>query len=303
MQMRLVVNLVLLCCFADRTLADVDLASGMMRGTFKIEGPPGCVGTAFVVGRPRRSDSKKASRVLVTAAHVLEHIQGDKAVLHCRKISGEKYERVPLAIPIRRDNKPLWVKHPNADVAVMYLPLPKEMNIDSYLIGTGVFISDKEIQECEIHPDDTLFALGFPFGEEANPQGFPILRSGAIASFPITRSAGGDTFLFDFEVYQGNSGGPVFLIDENPRYGGDLKLGRVFRGLMGIVSERRIVTEKVTSLSETRIQEHPLSIAVVIHASVIKEAIYMLPDIEEDGKEAKQQDDAQNKKDNKRVEK
>jgi hypothetical protein len=55
-----------------------------------------------------------------------------------------------------------------------------------------------------------MMALGFPRGLAANPAGFPILRSGR---WPPIRwpSAAFPTFLLDFSVFPGNSGGPVFM--------------------------------------------------------------------------------------------
>ena len=257
-------------------LAQTDIGSGLMRATFKIEGP-GSTGTAFVVGRPTQSDPKRAWNVLVTAAHVLENIKGDEAVLHCRKKQGNTYERSPITIQIRKKGKALWTKHREADVAVMYLPLPPD--VDLYLIGTGTFITDNEIKQFEVHPGDRLFALGFPFGAEGNEFGFPILRSGSIASFPVTRAEGGDTFLFDFEVYRGNSGGPVFLFEENASYGGSMHV-EGYHGIIGIVSQGKTINEKMHSLFKTSTEQHPINVAVIVHASLIKEAIEMLPELE-----------------------
>ena len=273
--MRLCAVLVALL-WCTSAFAQTDIGSGLMRATFKIEGP-GSTGTAFVVGRPMKSDPKRAWNVLVTAAHVLEHIKGDKAVLHCRKKKGNTYERSPITIQIRKEGRALWTKHRKADIAVMYLPLPPD--VDLYLIGTGTFITDNEIKQFEVHPGDRLLALGFPFGAEGNVFGFPILRSGSIASFPVTRAEGGDTFLFDFEVQRGNSGGPVFMYEENPGYGGLLHVGG-YHGIIGIVSQGKTITERKHFLFKTRTELHPINVAVVVHASLIKEAIEMLPELE-----------------------
>ena len=273
--MRLCALLVALL-WCTSAFAQTDIGSGLMRATFKIEGP-GSTGTAFVVGRPTQSDPHRAWNVMVTAAHVLEHIKGDKAVLHCRKKKGNTYERSPVTIPIRKKGKALWTKHRKADVAVMYLPLPPD--VDLYLIGTGTFITDNEIKKFEVHPGDRLLALGFPFGAEGNEFGFPILRSGSIASFPVTRAEGGDTFLFDFEVHRGNSGGPVFMYEENASYGGSMHVGG-YHGIIGIVSQGKTINEKMHSLFETRSEQHPINVAVIVHASLIKEAIEMLPELE-----------------------
>jgi S1-C subfamily serine protease len=105
----------------------------------------------------------------------------------------------------------------------MYVRLPTTADID--FLPMTVLASDKELEELEIHPGDRLFSLGFPLGVEANEAGFPILRSGNIASFPLLPTSKTKTFLFDFAVFGGNSGGPVYFEDVNRRYRSSIKLG------------------------------------------------------------------------------
>lgn len=47
--------------------------------------------------------------------------------------------------------------------------------------------------------------------------------------------------------------------------------------IVGLVSEEATFKEKISSLTETSEKIHPLSIAKVVHASLIKEAIDLLP--------------------------
>jgi hypothetical protein len=47
---------------------------------------------------------------------------------------------------------------------------------------------------------------------------------------------------------------------------------------MGLVIEQKIVTEKVATINEERTTTHPLSVAIVVHASLIRDAIAMLPE-------------------------
>jgi hypothetical protein len=47
--------------------------------------------------------------------------------------------------------------------------------------------------------------------------------------------------------------------------------------IMGLVSEETAYKEKISSLTETSEKIHSLSIANVVHASFIKEAIDLLP--------------------------
>ena len=67
-----------------------DLNVLLMGSTFRIAGPARgegkiSVGTVFFVGRPLKSSTGRASYVMVTAAHVLQDISGDEAVLWLRR--------------------------------------------------------------------------------------------------------------------------------------------------------------------------------------------------------------------------
>lgn len=241
-----------------------------MNSTFKIQ-IKNFVGTAFILGKPSRKDTTKAYYVLVTAHHVLDSIKQDYAVLHLRTKVKSGYQKLLVNIPIRKDSIPLWVKHPKADVAAMYVSLPKETEIQ--LLTTNLLATDEILQEFEIHPGDELLCLGYPYGAEANDFGFPILRSGKISSFPLTPTKIVKSFLFDFEVFGGNSGGPVYFIGQNRIYKGGTHIGEV-HFLMGLVTGQIILKRNSDS------KEFPIALAQVIHASFIKELIDMLPNLD-----------------------
>jgi hypothetical protein len=252
-----------------------DINTILMRSTFKLVGNNGSSGTAFILGKPAPSDTKKAYYVMVTAAHVLQQMNGDQSVMFLRKKEGDTYKKVPYAIKIREGNIALWTTHPSADVAVMYVSLPQEADIA--IVSTDLLATDEMLQKFEIHPGDRLSCLGYPLGAEANEAGFAILRSGYIASYPLVPTKTGKSFLFDFNVFAGNSGGPVYMVDSNRTYGGStINIGTV-QFLVGLVSEQKIVDEEIKSLTEVRKQRHQLGLGVVIHAALIREALDLLP--------------------------
>src|SRR2546427_3532231 len=106
-------------------------------------------------------------------------MQGDNIVLHMRreKKAGE-WERLLVPLQIRSSGHDLGTKHPQADVAVMYISVPRDVAIP--LVTTNLLADDKTLQEFEIHPGDEVNCLGFPLGAESNDAGFPVLRSGKI---------------------------------------------------------------------------------------------------------------------------
>jgi len=205
-------------------------------------------------------------------------MKGTYAVLFMRK-KNENYQKVPYPFEIRHEDKPLWVRHPDkaVDVAVMYVALPRD--VDIVLLPTAMLADDEVLKEFEIHPGDELICLGYPFSAEANEAGFPILRSGKIASYPLIPTNQTKTFLYDFRVFRGNSGGPVYFVESARTYAGATHAG-IIQFIAGLVSKEHMITEKVESLYGVREERYPLSLATVVHASLIKETIEMLPQLE-----------------------
>jgi hypothetical protein len=271
----------------DKTAAqaqgDTELNSVLMESTFRIEGRNAqnqpTMGTAFVMGRPFPTGitnmSGKGRYVLITAAHVLQDMQGDTAILHMRqKMNGTDWVRLPIIVSIRANGQPHWTKHASADVAVMYVGLPEAAGIP--LLSTDLLADDKSLSELQIHPGDTLECLGYPFGTESSEAGFPFLRSGKIASYPLLPTARTKTFLLDFNVFKGNSGGPVYMVESMRTLGNATRMGTVYF-IAGIVTEEKSFSEQFVGQYTAELHQYQLGLAVVVHASLVKEAIYMLP--------------------------
>ncbi len=247
----------------------------LMESTFRIEGRNGKFGAAFVLGQPIPDQPERLRYVLITAAHVLDDIEGETAILVLRrKDASNAWQRIPSQLKIREGQRPLWTKHPQADVAVMYIRLPE--GVVEGLLPIGLLADDSILRQFEVHPGDKLYCLGFPLGAESNAAGFPILRSGTIASYPLLPASQTKTFLLDFQVYPGNSGGPVYLQDSNRIYGGATVIGTV-RFVIGLVSRQKILVQQIELLNEKRQQSYTLGLAEVVHASLIREAIELLP--------------------------
>ena len=269
-----------------------DLSTLLMKATFKISGfniiGEMKVGTCFIIGRPIPDEPNRSMYVLVTANHVLEGIAAETATISLRQKVKDEYIKMLWKISIRDKKKPLWVKHPDADIAVMYVGLPRKAEV--VLLNMSFLVTDATLKEIEVRPGDRLLALGYPLGHEANSAGFPILRSGIIASYPILPTTKTKTMLFDFEVFKGNSGGPVFMIERNRSYGAGTTFG-VTQFIVGLVSQERSLTTAYKTPFELKMETHPLKLGIIIHASLIKEAIEML----DEPKKAQQKDSGDKK--------
>ncbi|MCX6899915.1 MAG: serine protease [Verrucomicrobia bacterium] len=256
------------------------LPTVLMRSTFKLQGPTTTqgrqsVGTVFILAQPDPTDSKMNHYVMVTAAHVLEHIRGEKATLFLRTVKEDGFERLQHTITIREKEKPLWTRHPEADVAAMRVALPK--NADLKLVSTQLLATDELLERYRIGPGEELMVLGYPRATEANAAGFPILRSGRIAGYPLTPTAKTKTFPLDFQVFQGNSGGPVFLYAPNRAYD-EKGRPRTVQCVMGLVSNEKAILEKTKAPNgETTTKKQSLGIGGIVHASFIREVLNRLP--------------------------
>ena len=252
-----------------------ELNSLLMRTTHKIKGDKGKFGTVFLLAKRTRPNSDYFYIVLVTAKHVLDSISGDSATIYLRKKKNEAYSTLPYRIAIKSKGKKLYTSHPTEDVAAMFINYPK--SADSPLLDYNMLATDERLRKYNIHPGDELLCLGFPLGYETNPGSFPILRSGKIASYPLIPTSKTKSYLLDFEIYQGNSGGPVYLVQTNRRHHGRMELGKTLQMIMGLVSAEPLLQQTVKSLYEERRITYKLSIAKIVHAPFIKETIEMIP--------------------------
>jgi hypothetical protein len=250
-----------------------ELNTLLMNSTFEVLGPSRAEagkingGTVFVLGRPIKDEPGRGYNVLITAAHVLDEIAGDDAVLLLRnRNAAGMYEKFQYPFKIRKYGSDLYYKHADADVAAMYVNLPR---LDITLLTTDRLVGDVEMQRLEIHPGDVLFCLGFPLFADNN--GFAVLRGGVIASYPLTPAKTVKQYLYDFHVLPGNSGGPVYFSYLNRTYGGAVHLGDTVQGVVGLVVQ----------LANSPLPEFkgiPLDVGVVVPAAYIIDTLALLPE-------------------------
>lgn len=274
-----------------------DINTALMQATFRVSGPnltgQKTTGTTFIVTRPYAGQdiSKQwlGSYVLVTAAHVFDQIISDYADLELRtKKSDDLWQITPIKLHIRASGKPLYVKHPTSDVVVMYLSQGVDKEDASTVqqiasVPWNLLAEDKTIEDLKLHPGSTILCLGYPWGASSTNDGFAILRGGTIASYPLTPLRKRQVFDFDFEVFPGNSGGPVYYFE--PGY--DASLPPLFTmiktpsmAILGLVTEQRNAEFWVSPDVGLPVKQAlPLKIGRVIPGAIIKDTIEQLPEI------------------------
>lgn len=188
----------------------------LIQATVRLEQPIGegrsTVGTGFVVVASHPDGSPRA--VLITADHVFARMPRDKAQLGLRTADAQgEWRYAPVSIRIRdAAGKPLWTRHPTQDVAAIELP-PTAAAIG---VPASELPGERALANLQVEPGDEMMVLGYPRGFAANSAGFPILRAGRVASFPLSPANRYPTYMLDFSVFAGNSGGPVFITLKPP---------------------------------------------------------------------------------------
>ena len=190
----------------------MDMSVDLIGATVELEQPLGSglrtVGTGFLVSDPGPDGTPRV--ILVTANHVFEKMKGDKATIGFRVEQPDgSWRYAPERIAIRQGGKELWAHHAVRDVAAIRIIAPAAFA--KAAIPLAWLAGDDAMTRYALAPGDEMMTLGFPQGLSANSAGFPILRAGKVASYPLGPSTAFPTFLLDFHVFPGNSGGPVFL--------------------------------------------------------------------------------------------
>jgi hypothetical protein len=250
------------------------LSTQLMRATCRLSGP-NTAATAFLLTRPLPGDPKQNQRILVTAGHVLETIQGEQATLLCRrKEPAGTYQKLPVPVTIRKEKKPLWTKHPTADVAALAVTLPEGTDVPS--VPVELLATDELLKQYDIHAGDAVLCLGFPHRFENNQAAFPVLRNGAISSLTLWPTKATQHLLVAFNTFEGDSGGPIFLEEPSRLVEGNPQ-PQDARLILGIVHGQHFLDDDTRTPYEIRKVRHRLELAVVVHAAFVREVIAQLP--------------------------
>ena len=195
-----------------------DLTVSLINATVQLDQPQGdgtrTVGTGFLIDAPRADGTPRV--VLVTAGHVVERMPAQDMRIGWRvPLSDGSWRFTPAPLTIRDgEGEPLWVSHPDHDVAVMSIEAP-----------------------------EAFARAAIPIGWLADGYTFP-------------------TFLVDFTVFPGNSGGPVFMTGASRRRPGVPEPEHPF--IAGVLTQ------------QVEMDRERLGIGVVVHANYIREAIELL---------------------------
>lgn len=239
----------------------VNLSVQLIQATVQVEQPLGdgmrTVGTGFLISDP--TPDGRPRTVLVTANHLFAKMPGPIATIGFRVENADgswRYDPEPLRI--RDGARELWTHHPDRDVAAIAIQAPPQFARAA--LPENWLATDTTFAKYSVGPGDEMLALGFPEGLSANTAGFPILRSGRVASFPLEPSTAFPTFLLDFAVFPGNSGGPVYMAGAAGSGDGQFIAGMLTQQVeldsknlsIGIVTDAKFIRQTLALLDHPR---------------------------------------------------
>ncbi len=232
-----------------------DGATALMECTFKLFARESTA-TCFLL----HPDESPTNIFLVTASHVFTKMTNDEALLVLRVAgTNDSFSRKDYPLKVKVGRQPAWVKHPHEDIAVLKLPADPKQKFPS--LPLSCLADEQQVKKLDLHICSAVSIFGYPTRFEANNAGFPIGRHGSIASHPLTPVSINKTFLVDFTTFEGDSGGPVFIIERGQPV------------VLGIVLAQFRHDERVKTLYAENIIHHPLNISKVIHAAYIRETV------------------------------
>jgi hypothetical protein len=238
----------------------------VLAATFKITNKDSS-GTCFLLEPPPASRWSNGIVIVVTAAHALEQAPaGTECLIIMRERHADgSFARREVPLTIRSGGNPLWVKHPDEDVAALELTLPMGVPCQPLRLDQLARAEDFTIGRIRLGSDTWVFC--FPAQFEANDAGFPVLRHGSIASLPLPLSSN-RTFLADCNTFGGDSGAPV-MVEER----GAIRPAGL---IVGLVVGMQRETDKVSMPFEERTVHHPLGLAIVAHSEIIRQTVERL---------------------------
>lgn len=240
----------------------MDLSVELIHATVQLEQPLGdgtrTVGTGFLINSVGPDGAPRT--VLITANHVLAKMPGKDARIGYRIANPDgSWSYSPQSLRIRDDaGQAKWTAHPSRDVAAISITAPEEFA--KAAIPLSWLAEDETFSSNQVGAGDEMMALGFPRGLAANQAGFPILRAGRVASFPIAPAKAFPTFLLDFAVFPGNSGGPVFMAQAG-------------RQRVGAAEPKDVQFIAGLLTQQVELNSERLEIGIVTHAKFIRETI------------------------------
>jgi hypothetical protein len=251
------VALAVICLSASAATA-AEQAEDALRATVRITKGP-VSGAGFFVAIGDKADAR-TRYLLVTAAHVFNHIEGASCTVIFRARGTDMaFVRKEAELTIRDGKKRLWVQHPETDVAVIAMYLPEGVDVKAFEYRQ--IAEPKLAEDRKVRVGQDVCIPCYPAKVEANAAGWPILRRGSIATHPLTPCAKAKTMYVDYSHFGGDSGSPVVARIENEAV------------VVGLVSAMLRQTDKSSTPFEERTVHTSLNLAIAVQSPFVRQTI------------------------------
>ncbi len=197
----------------------------------------------------------KSRGCLLTAKHMLVNPETGKSTpflwMRLPSISGEDEKPIALTLFDAQGHN-LWITSADTgDLALIPLPDLRGRRIDA------VWVSDFANPATDLFHGASVVVLGYPQIVGEAYLTFPIARGGIIAWID-PKDAAGQPFLVDANLYNGNSGGPVFRVRSGLTREGNMSIGGGL-SFLGIVSKGPLQEAPVVSAEGYVYHQNPVT--------------------------------------------
>lgn len=202
----------------------------------------------------------KAPVVLVTAGHFMEGTpEADCQLIARVRAPDGSFVRSEVPLPVRDGDTPRWKKHADVDIAALRVELPDGLALRPLRLAQ--LATPKDVEDERVRVGQDVLIPCYPAKLEANEAGWPILRKGMIATYPLAPVASARTFLVDVSTFGGDSGAPVAVA------------GQADVLVAGIVVGMQRQTDRSSLPFEEKTVHMPLGLAIVVQAAFVRETV------------------------------
>lgn len=169
--------------------------------------------TGFIINHRDSLSPGNRMPVVFTSAHLVETMGKGPLLIGVRRAGEANDVETALLVfipPKSTGKERFYVRHPQYDVVAFALHLPEELQ-GSELMSS--FLDERMLARSGkfLRSGAEVSFFGYPEVVPGTEGGFPVLRSGRVASHPLGTSLAHGRFLINSDVYPGDSGAPVIM--------------------------------------------------------------------------------------------
>jgi hypothetical protein len=128
-------------------------------------------------------------------------------------------------------------------------------------ISLELIADEQKLKDRTVRVGQEAWISCFPAKLEANDAGWPVLRKGSIATYPLLPIKAAKTILIDYNVFGGDSGAPIAVIANDQLV------------IVGVASAMQRQTDRSTLPFEEKTMHTPLGLSIAVQAPFLRQTI------------------------------